>query len=67
LLVHFCCYCQIQKSFPADEAQFVKEVTGMLEATKRSDCGATADAFASNYKSGALTSSCPPSPPPPTS
>jgi len=31
----------------------------MLEATKRSDCGATADAFASNYKSGALTSKLP--------
>lgn len=59
LLFPFLTRAQVQKSFPAEPDQFVREVIGMLEATRRSDCAATADAFAANYKAGALSGKMP--------
>jgi len=50
---------QTSKSFPAEPDQFVKKITGMLKATKRSDCIAAADAFANDFKAGSLTGKLP--------
>lgn len=55
----FTSQAQATKSFSSDPEQLVKEVTGLLQATKRSDCAATADAFAANFKSGLLSNKMP--------
>lgn len=50
---------QTVTKFSPEPDKFVKEVTDLLNATKREDCAATAAAFAANFKSGALASKLP--------
>ncbi|HXH19717.1 MAG TPA: hypothetical protein VNJ07_11610, partial [Chitinophagales bacterium] len=58
-LLHFHSHSQTTKSFPDEPDQFIREVLSMLEATRRSDCSATAAAFSASYKAGMLANKMP--------
>jgi len=59
LLLPFLASSQTLTKFSPEPDKFVKEITDLLNATKREDCAATAAAFAANFKAGTLASKLP--------